>query len=480
MDTILIVEDEKLIRQGIRSMIEHSDVPVARILDCRNGEEALHLLKSEKVDLIITDIRMPKMDGITLMKQLIAKDDKTATIVISGYDDFTYAVDVLRCGAIDYILKPVDRKVLVSLLKKIEDDLKQKVIKETEKKSALAYQLRYLFLQNDLPMEELKDAWKDFEEELESCDYYVIAAKPGILHLDFYYNSTLSEALRHGIVLKKVEDMDIVIAKASYVPKDVLEDKVLGFSAICNDKKEIKEAYIQAVQNRKRKFFAAAKEMEEIASIDDIGKNIIETSNYLLLKKEELIKQLAGMFRATQDNTLTYLRVETMLKQLLKHMNAQYGSLQGAEDKLLHPYCYCSVNEYFMALQEYITGLFQILAKAKSANSTDKMRAALDYIDKNYSMSLNMAVISNYISMNYSLFSNAFKQYTGENFVTYLHKTRIEKAKELLCSTDEKMKDIGFMVGFEDEKHFYRIFRQISGVSPKEYRTNMMALKRAK
>jgi YesN/AraC family two-component response regulator len=480
MDTILIVEDEKLIRQGIRSMIEHSDVPVTRILDCRNGEEALHLLNSEKVDLIITDIRMPKMDGITLMKQLIAKDDKTATIVISGYDDFTYAVDVLRCGAIDYILKPVDRKVLVSLLKKIEDNLKQKVIKETEKKSALAYQLRYLFLQNDLPMEEQKGAWKDFEEELESCDYYVIAAKPGILYLDHYYNSALSEALKHGIVLKKVEDMDIVIAKSSYIPEDILEDKVLGFSAICKDKKEMKEAYIQAVQGRKVKFFAAAKQMEEITSINDIGKTMIEASNYLLLKKEELIKQLAGLFQAAKDNTITCLQVEVILKQLLKHMNAQYSSLQVAEDKLLHPYCYFTVNEYFIAFQEYITGLFQILSKAKSTNSADKMRAALEYIDKNYSMSLNMAVISNHISMNYSLFSNAFKQYTGENFVTYLHKIRIEKAKELLCSTDDKMKDIGFMVGFEDEKHFYRIFRQICGVSPKEYRTNMMALKRAK
>jgi YesN/AraC family two-component response regulator len=479
MDTVLIVEDEKLIRQGIRAMIEHADVPVSRILDCRNGEEALHLLNTEKVDLIITDIRMPKMDGITLMKQLIAKDNKTATIVISGYDDFSYAVDVLRCGAIDYILKPVDRKVLVRLLKKIEDDLKQKVIKETEKKSALAYQLRYLFLQNDLAMEEQREVWKDFEEDLESCDYYVIAAKPDIFYLDHYYNSALSKALDHGIILKKLEDMDILITKSIFVPKDILEDKVLGISAICKDKKELKEAYIQAVQGRKEKFFAAARQMERISSPDDIGKNILDASNYLLIKKEELTAQLAGMFHAAYDNTISYIQVEAILKQLLKHMNSQYGTLQVSEDKLLHPYCYFSINEYFMAFQEYITGLYQRLSKAKSTSSTDKMKLALEYIEKNYSMSLNMAVISNHISMNYSLFSYAFKQYTGENFVTYLHNTRIEKAKELLCSTDEKMKDISSMVGFEDEKHFYRIFRQICGVSPKEYRMNMMALKRA-
>lgn len=84
-----------------------------------------------------------------------------------------------------------------------------------------------------------------------------------------------------------------------------------------------------------------------------------------------------------------------------------------------------------------------------------------------------MAVVSNYISMNYSLFSYVFKQYTGNNFVNYLKEIRIEAAKRLLEETDMKVIDISSRVGYENEKHFMKTFKAACGVSPTEYRKNM-------
>ena len=84
-----------------------------------------------------------------------------------------------------------------------------------------------------------------------------------------------------------------------------------------------------------------------------------------------------------------------------------------------------------------------------------------------------MAVVSNHISMNYSLFSLAFKKYTGINFVNYIKELRINEAKRLLVDTDKKINEISMLVGYENEKHFMKIFKGMYGVSPSEYRKNM-------
>lgn len=112
MKTILIAEDEKFIRKGLVTMVRRSGVPVETILEARDGEEALELLRQNQVDLLITDIRMPKMDGIKLVSQLGELDHQPMVLVISGYDDFSYAVEMLRNGVFDYLLKPVERVLL--------------------------------------------------------------------------------------------------------------------------------------------------------------------------------------------------------------------------------------------------------------------------------------------------------------------------------------------------------------------------------
>ena len=102
-----------------------------------------------------------------------------------------------------------------------------------------------------------------------------------------------------------------------------------------------------------------------------------------------------------------------------------------------------------------------------------KIQEAVNYIYENYDKDLNMAVVSNYVSMNYSLFSYVFKQYTGKNFVNYLKEIRVEQAQKLLINTEMRIIEISRKVGYENEKHFMKLFRSMCGVSPTEYRKNM-------
>jgi len=102
-----------------------------------------------------------------------------------------------------------------------------------------------------------------------------------------------------------------------------------------------------------------------------------------------------------------------------------------------------------------------------------KLEQALRYIRENFSRDLNMAVVSNHVSMNYSVFSQEFKQYTGKNFVAFLKELRMEEAKRLLVETDLRVIEISQRVGYENEKHFMKTFKAEYGVSPSVYRKNM-------
>lgn len=114
-----------------------------------------------------------------------------------------------------------------------------------------------------------------------------------------------------------------------------------------------------------------------------------------------------------------------------------------------------------------------IIDEFNDYRNKEKINTAVRYIHENYSKNLNMAVVSNYISMNYSLFSLNFKEYTGMNFVNYLKKIRIDEAKKLLQDTEEKVLDISQAVGYDNEKSFMKVFKSVCGVSPTEYRKNI-------
>ena len=98
------------------------------------------------------------------------------------------------------------------------------------------------------------------------------------------------------------------------------------------------------------------------------------------------------------------------------------------------------------------------------------MRDAMDYILQNYEKPIDMAEVSNHISMNYSMFSSTFKEYAGENFSSFLKKLRIEKSKKLLKNTDLNIREIAGKVGFEDARRFAKVFKEETGMTPRAFR----------
>lgn len=161
MHTLLIVEDEKMIRQGIKTMVQRSKVPVDNILECNNGEMALEILKMQHVDVMFTDIRMPKMDGITLVKAMQDLPHVPLTVAISGYDDFSYAVELMRMGVREYILKPLDREKIKEVLEKLNAEILKGQENAKYDRHLGKQQLKYIILNKNLTPAEKRASGKN-------------------------------------------------------------------------------------------------------------------------------------------------------------------------------------------------------------------------------------------------------------------------------------------------------------------------------
>ena len=382
MNSILIAEDEKLIRAGIRTMTERSGVPFREIFEAKNGEEALAILREKPVDLLLTDIRMPKMDGIDLVRALHAEGYSPVIMAISGYDDFSYAVEMLRNGVSEYLLKPLER-----------DKFKEAL----EKADALVHEK-----DRDL---------KDIEAELE-------AARQEKLR-DFF----TSEA-------RQAKPSEALVAGAKKYFTESRRTRRLQL---------VGTGKVEELNTEWHSFFEAARR----GYVD--GEEFIQE---LILDAKELADIYSGALSEEKKTRLLSLKESDILA---------CGSLENLEETFMN---------FLIGMQRDSEALHEEPVRRK-------ISLAIRYIEENYASDINMAVVSNYVSMNYSLFSYAFKQYTGENFVTYLKNIRLKKAKEMLETTDEKVLSIGAAVGYENSKHFMKLFKSEYGISPSEYRKNM-------
>ena len=195
-------------------------------------------------------------------------------------------------------------------------------------------------------------------------------------------------------------------------------------------------------------------------------------------RTDELDEQWTRVFEETKRGNLAPEDFFYLMTDFLGNVGKVYRNALTEDDvanfnRMFHFLNYPNIDVYSESLMNKVIGLHEKIHAQDDSGSQRKLQMAVEYIEENYNKDLNMAVVSNYISMNYSMLSYLFKQYTGKNFVSYLKEIRIREAKKLLAETDLKIIEISQKVGYENEKHFMKTFKSEVGVSATEYRKNM-------
>lgn len=480
MQTLLIVEDEKLIRQGIKTMIQRSGVPIENILECSNGLDAMEVLKTTKVDVMFTDIRMPKMDGIELVNAMQELPEIPLTVAVSGYDDFSYAVEMLRKGVREYILKPVDRNQIREILEKLNAELEEKQAKGYKDKQIFLQQLKHYMTQPELDSSEAVSMEEGIAEQFPFAMYHVcIMNSAGLqarLEKEFIL---LGEEHRQEVYVVAQDALETLL-------KEEFSDRFVGVSEAFHAVNQLRTAYQQASNSRKKAFwtcrsavcYSREKEQEEKAGLELTNKGLDQIVQQMGTEKyRDALKSLQRIFQNARLGGYGKTSLENSMDYLLEQIQLTYKNVISNEEEIkafFDFYGFENLNE----MEEELLGWLESLAGNIGSHFDDhkneqKIKQAIEYIKANYHTDLNMAVVSNEISMNYSLFSYMFKQYTGSNFVNYLKDIRMAEAKRLLGDTDMKIIEISQKVGYDNEKHFMKTFKSLYGVSATEYRRNV-------
>lgn len=474
MITIVVADDEKLIRAGIKKILTDNISQSLNVVEAKNGKEALDYIKENTVDLLITDIKMPVMDGLELMQNVRELKTKPSMIVLSGFDDFNYAKHAISSGVLAYILKPVDSNELINAVNEALNSAKKVQQSQTELKlksliveggTGGAEDLKNIKMFNGFCCVAVKFSSQSSEEELFSslnpdlC--YVLEKKMNFtcLVIQKDYLSELIEIITKiklfagvsGFSDNVLELRKLYHQSYSSVLRYFFEGKA-GFGVYTYDAESLLSDFSD-IDLRYEKFIAALDLLSEneikktMANLLDVDfENTAKSADSVLYIHDKIVSNLFKRYPKFHDND-TYL----YLKSLMIENIAQVDSYE----------------EWKRYISDYVIYLTQLLIKQQG--KYPYITKAISYVNRHYSENITMATVANYVSMNYTWFSEKFKEQVGTNFNDYLKKFRMEQAKRLLEMGTYKVYEVANKSGFRDVKHFMKTFREMNGMSAGEW-----------
>lgn len=505
MYNILIVDDEKIERRGIKSLLKKLNLEL-EIQETSNGKEALEYLLKNKIDILLTDIKMPFMDGIQLIENVRKNNINVKIVIFTGYEEFQYAKFAAKMGVKDYILKPVDPKEFKATLFKIIEELNQIKIEENRaNKNLNLIKEQFLYsLINGTPFEEIEKKASDLIN-LNSLKSY-----NRLLLIDFNKEFLENEKTEYISILKKNIEFAfeyltlnsqqiLLIFKTStkeYQKNYNLAVKIYNiildqfdinsYISICNeisDINKISESYKKNQLLLEKKFYNKNIHIfiEDEEKINDaatvyLDDNIIikQIRQDIKIKNIDLIKKqfdyLCEKYKNYESFSPTYIKF--IFSNLLEEFSKNLSQINESElnDDIDRIYKATDFFTVINILNVYIIRLEESFMN-NPAMSHREIETIKQYIYDNYNKDLSVEQLAEKVFLAPSYLSSIFKKETGENLSKFIKAYRMIKAKEMLDETYEKIVNVSNAVGYQNVSYFCKSFREYFGVSPEKYRS---------
>ncbi len=525
----MIIDDEEHARNGIKSLINWQDYEISVIVEGCDGAEALELLETNHIDILITDIRMPEVDGFKLIKKVNEQYSHVKCIIMSGYNDFNYARQAIKIGANDYLLKPSSKQeILDSVLKlvhQIQVENKQhthlnQLNKGFRESLPLLKEnlLRNLVLSDDNSHEQLLNKLKISGLYFSNPFFSLVKIQIDNFysHLNFYETYDI-EMLKYGLkniseeTLSKVgscgtfEEQDNIIVILNNAQKfDVshllhfvneLKENVeqylqlsisVGISGLDKPINQLKTAYLQATNALDSKFFEGPgkvidyeKELKNAESLEstyplELEKLILQS---VLSREESNIKKNIKFFqlflnkeRSLKDKVVKFtFNLYFSLYHLCIERNLDLHEIFKQDlDYINLKLTRSNIEDIYEELLNTALLISKQLDKKKSTHKL--LESALEFIRQNYDKNISRDSVASEVYITPGYLSLLFKQHLNMSFLDFLHKIRIEKACLLLNDPSKRVADIALEVGYNDEKYFFQVFKKYIGMTPKQFR----------
>ncbi len=527
MYKIMLADDEGIVIDSVKFIIEKEFGEECIIEFAKTGRSVIELAESFRPDIAIMDIQMPGINGIDSMKEIRKTNQNVIFIVMSAYDKFDYAKEAIKLGVLEYITKPMERTKLLSALK----SAMKLVDKEREKRSndlLIREKLETVIpvLESGLIYEILLQ--EHFEEDIDNYKTMLGIKENYAYMMTLVYGDTqegnhMTNAMGSSVKMQQYYQGVRAELKENFqcIVGSVMANKIVVLVPYdkpvmeYKERAELVEKARDMVYTMRKRFsisfrigISRVKEMQKmkdaysestnsliltkgtVAHADDLPIGCDYEENYPINLEKQLFEEVEdGNVSKAIDTArsffdwMTETHPDSIMDIRLKVLEFALRAESVAYEKGGATYHFNSRSDYLttiMNTDDYETMKNWFVAKIEMAaqNSSSKhdecsnniVDIAKEYIKANYSKALNLDDVSYYVNISPYYFSKIFKDGTGENFIEYLTNIRIEKAKELLNSTDYSMKEICVMVGYSDPNYFSRSFKKNVGVTPTEYK----------
>lgn len=499
MYKVLLAEDEGLILDGIRNIIEWENIGLEVVHMARNGMEAVTMLDEESVDIIVTDINMPIMDGLELLSKVRKNNVRTRCIILSGYDEFEYARKAIQLDVENYILKPINEEELEKALIQAVEKLKE--IDNKEKKSICSKQKLLRFLSGEMKIEcesyleeiglimnkpfgvvaNIKVKQKDKKDEKMADIVSYLKGKYKELDMHTFYYAKDEILL---VLFTNSGNEDSILAYFSEIQVQVETIfEVLTFISVSSpftvfDK--FNQAFEESKSLKKYLMFSGYSSCININYVRTRKSKDI-TLDEGTLQKMILAKDQKAINSYIEDLFMNNSEIDKVTSDVIYNLSIKLALiLQNIinEFKLSKVYKLKDlsevINELFKADElSDIKGIFLIeimkimeCIHIEDSSYTPVVRQILSEVEQNYREDMNLKTLAHKYRMNTSYLGQIFQKEVGYSFSQYLTNIKNSKAKDLIMNTNMRINDIANEVGYPDASYFYRKFKQCYGTSP--------------
>ena len=526
MYSLLIVDDEDFIRNAMVTTVDWQAVGFAEVMEAEDGEEAIEIMREHPIDVLLTDISMPFMDGLELCRITAQEFPDTYRVILSGYDDFQYAQKAIRYGVKDYLLKPLGAETLQKemdvIFGKFKHDASQRnYIREMKIQwqrsiPQLREQALYSIVCNGEAGTREIERMRSLDICLEYQCYGVAIIEPNWDTIDekdvelftFAVKNIVNESVakahyvfstyaNHIVVLfcfecgaKEISDlMNQELLRVSEVITSTIDIEVVcavGSRVECVE--DLKVSYEDALNALDCKYSLGKKNIYNISDLTYIEDSFyyprqeMKDMIYGVKFEDEIeigkkfyeIKRTCYLDKTISKENLKMIGIEiitSMLKELsnVKNVSTEmwakgfemYRKLETIDefDKVIDVLCV------------YACEISRELKTVKNTSTEKIIEGIRNYVNDNYmNEETSQITTAEYLHISSGYLSAVYKKETGENFIKYLTDVRLQRAMELLQTTDKRSYEVAEETGFNNAHYFSTVFKKNIGCTPSEYR----------
>lgn len=478
---VLIVDDEPWIAYGIANLIDWEAFGFRVMGEIYNGQSAWDLIDKERPDLVISDIRMPGLDGIQLLEKIHVAQLPTKVVLVSGYADFVYAQQAIRYGAFEYLLKQIEKDQLEATVQRLAEYL----ARDGQAARELDMFLDDLF---DLLEPDNRVTVGSYLDQRRLSSRYSDYRFLNCLFLDSTNTrSEIEEASFQSLkelrfrtgqnklsVLLLYDEAKDPLDFLSYISNNLGGASYIGISGIGTTNTLLSRLYQEAdiamfsAQFYRNEQTVRYKPME---LWPDLRKDILHLE--LAIKecnRKVIASQISRIAEGCKQNKVGIDRVAVIYNQIVA-LQYKYGGRSG--ESQLEPLSYESLARLHLTFDDLFGSLVETLTNATEGESgipSGLTKQILEYIDSNYTQELLLSDIATLFRISLGYVSSLIKRETGSTYTDYIADKRLHMARALLSDPSLSIQDIVQKVGYKDYFHFNKLFKKHYGITPSKYR----------